>query len=514
MTAALPSPAVSRLTVWRSAVSRLLGLELRHNAMAGLAPVVIGLFWLITYRKMMALPPLWDARAAAFQTGAVADFIVPVTGAAVWMGSREARRRIGDQVAITARPRWTRLLITWAATATWTVAAYLVCLAAGYAVTAHQANWGGPLWWPAGVSAVSVVMFSALGFVVGAFAPGRFTAPFAAIAAFFILAFSTEPITGTHSYWQVSPIVSGPWDLGAQTGVATFYPFLPDLSIAQVMFLGGLILALLGVLGLPAGSGGRASRLTAACLAGAGLLAAGTAVKLVGTGTLDPHGMIAIPALHDAASDRPLQYIPVCSRTPIPVCLNPAYATYLPATAAALTPVLGQLAGLPGAPARIGQAPVTYQQDAGNDVAIAGRSPAFQIVLPAQLTGPSTTPAQQAAQVATGYGPALVGNVIGDQSPAQDAVAAGLLTAAGLRDQAAGPGDQATRPGDQAARPGDQAARPGGLDAGWPPDVTPGTPAYAAAQRFAALPAAARHAWLVRHLTALRAGQITLAQLP
>jgi hypothetical protein len=41
-------------------------------------------------------------------------------------------------------------------------------------------------------------------------------------------------------------------------------------------------------------------------------------------------------------------------------------------------------------------------------------------------------------------------------------------------------------------------------------DLTPGTPA----QRFAALPAAARHAWLVEHLAALRAGQITLAQLP
>ena len=37
---------------------------------------------------------------------------------------------------------------------------------------------------------------------------------------------------------------------------------------------------------------------------------------------------------------------------------------------------------------------------------------------------------------------------------------------------------------------------------------------YAAARRFAALPALARHAWLMRHLTALRAGRITLAQLP
>ena len=58
--------------------------------------------------------------------------------------------------------------------------------------------------------------------------------------------------------------------------------------------------------------------------------------------------MITIPALHDAATDRPLQFTPVCSGTAIPVCLNPAYASYLPATVAALRPVLSQLAGLPG----------------------------------------------------------------------------------------------------------------------------------------------------------------------
>ena len=38
--------------------------------------------------------------------------------------------------------------------------------------------------------------------------------------------------------------------------------------------------------------------------------------------------------------------------------------------------------------------------------------------------------------------------------------------------------------------------------------------AAAAAERFAAQPASVRHAWLVRHLPALRAGQVTLAELP
>jgi hypothetical protein len=44
--------------------------------------------------------------------------------------------------------------------------------------------------------------------------------------------------------------------------------------------------------------------------------------------------------------------------------------------------------------------------------------------------------------------------------------------------------------------------------------VVPGSPAYAAAERFAALAPSARRTWLVRHLTALRAGQISPAQLP
>ena len=47
-----------------------------------------------------------------------------------------------------------------------------------------------------------------------------------------------------------------------------------------------------------------------------------------------------------------------------------------------------------------------------------------------------------------------------------------------------------------------------------PPGPAPGSPAYAAARRFAALPASTRHTWLVRHLAGLRAGRITLAQLP
>jgi hypothetical protein len=512
MTAATtaPAPARSRPAATGAflVTLRLLRLELRHNAMAWLTPIAIGLFWLTTYRKDMAMPPLWYLRTAGLQSGAVLDFAIPVTGAAAWMGSRESRRRVADQATITARAKWARLLAPWAATTIWALVTYLGCVAVLYGVTARQASWGGPLWWPAGVAAASLPAFSALGFVIGTFLPSRFTAPLAAIAAFFILALSTDLIQGSVSSWSVAPIVTGPWDMGPQAGVATFYPFLPDLSIAQVMFLAGFTVALLGVLALPAGSGSRTARVVAAGLTGAGLLAAGTAAGLAGTGTMDPHGMIRIPALHDAARDRPLQFTPVCGGTAIPVCLNPAYSSYLPVTVNALAPLLNQLAGLPGAPAEVIQVGVTFQQNGRNDVTVrtggplsGGPQPAFGLVLPDQLSGPSMTAEQMAGQVAALYDPSIVARVTGDgpdASAAQNAVAVALLLAAKQ-------GELTT---------GQSFGGPGGPDASWLPSPAPGTPEYVAAQRFAALPESARHAWLLRHLPALRAGQVTLGQLP
>ena len=498
------------------AAARLLRLELRHNAMLWMMPVAIALFWLTAERKTIAAPPLWNLRVAGMQLSAVVAFACPVAGAAAWMGSRETRRRTTDLVNITARPRPARLLATWAATTCWALVAYLACVAVVYGVTAQQAAWGGPLWWPAVVAAATLPALTALGFAAGTLVPSRFTAPLVALAAFFALALSTQLIHGSQSYWQISPVVTGAWDIGPDPGVGTFYAYLPDLPIAQVMFLLGLTAAVLGALALPTGSGMRSLRRSAVAVTTAGLLAAGTAVALAGTGRLDAHGMIAIPALHDAASDRPLRYAPVCSHTAIPVCLNPAYASYLPATEAALAPMLGQIAGLPGAPARISQVAATYHQGPGNSVGIgpagspiSGTPPVVHLFLPVQLPGrgPLTT-SELAGQVRSVTGPAIVASVTGDgpgASQAQHAVTAALLMAARVVPSHLPP---AVPAGNGVPPPG---AGGGGERYAGP---APGSPAFAAAQRFAALPAAVRRDWLTQHLAALRAGRISLGQLP
>ena len=495
---AAPRPAVARRGAGSAVLGsgRLLRLELQHNAMLWLLPVAFALFWYNGYREIMALPPMWNLRAMTLQNRLLFDLMVPATGAAAWMGSREGRRSITDLVAGTARPRWSRQLATWAATTAWAELACLACVAVVYLITARQASWGSPLWWPAAVSAAGVPALTAIGFAAGAWFPGRFVTPLVTVVMFFGLAFGTQAASGDHSYWQISPLTVGAFDIGAAPGVASFYPYLPDLSIAQVMFTAGLTVAILGGLGIPVAR----MRWLAAVITVAGLAAAGTAVALAGTGRLDPHGMIVIPALHDAASDQPLRYTPTCSRTPIPVCVNPAYAGFLPAVTATVGPELTEFAGLPDAPARLSQVPSVYRQVSGNGITVSGTgSSAAAFVVPDQVPGwLGTTGAEFAAQLDEGLGLKLASDVIlggGPRSAAAPTQAELAVIAGSVR-----------FPPSVESR--DLAPLYGQLL----PD--PGSPAALAARRFAGLTPTARHAWLAQHLAALRAGRLSVAQLP
>ncbi len=170
--------------------------------------------------------------------------------------------------------------------------------------------------------------------------------------------------------------------------------------------------------------------------------------------------------------------------------------------------MLGEVAGLPGAPRRILQAAPTFTQLTHDGIEVRTEGPAVRYVagarvlfvgLPDQLPGerqPDVTPAQYASQVRAQVGDALVSSIIGagGDGQAQQAVRAGLLMASGVR---------FVQPGQRGDGLGTTASGP-----------APGSAVGRAARRFAALPAAARHAWLSAHLPALRAGLITLKQLP
>jgi hypothetical protein len=495
--------------------ARLLRLELRRTAMLWMLPLLAALFWFSTYRPSMALPPRWNLRGTMLQQQALLAFAPLVAGAAAWMGSRDGRRGSADLVGVTALPRWAGRLATWAATTCWAMVAYLGGVAVVYGITARQATWGGPLWWPVAVGAAGVVAFCALGFAAGALLPGRFTAPLVAVAVFLALGAGAIAIEHNSTYAQIWPLnVQGalPPDL-----FGVFFPYLPDLAIAQVLFLVGLAAAVLGGLGLRAAAGGRWLRCVAAALAAAGLAAAGTGVGLAGTARLEGSGIV-IPALHDAAADKPIAYTAVCSHGAVPVCLHPAYRSLLPAVTAALGPVLSEVAGLPGAPVRVSQVAITHlRQRPHNGIEISspvigGSPPALSLPLSGMaLPGEEHTTTAEFIRQLRLQGPAMILNALfgGDQQDTKSQQ--GRQDQRGRQRSAQQPSQGVLAQQAIEAALAHVAGVP--PDSGVPP-LTPSRPYYAAAKRFAALPAAARHAWLVGHLTALRAGRITLRELP
>jgi hypothetical protein len=349
---------------------------------------------------------------------------------------------------------------------------------------------------------------------VGALFPSRFAAPLAAFGGFLAMAMSSQTGFSHTSGWALILPTNSNGNFQPPSGI--FYPYLPDLPIARVMFLAGIAVAALGLIGLPAGAGGPRLRRAAAVVTLAGVAAAGTAVGLAGTARLGPHGMV-IPALHDAASDRAIRYTPVCGQSAgVPVCLNPAYRQFLPDVNAALRPVLGEVAGLPGGPARATQVAGAYSSsegEAGAPMTITGRPPVLRmplgsVNLPGAFGGSTAQFAQQLRLLAVH---AFAGAGRGPGTPAQQAVQAALLRGAGVP-FAAQPGvlSSVGLPSWAPATMQEQATEQGKDHA---PAPAAG-PVYAAARRLAALPPAARHAWLAAHLGALRSGQLTLAQLP
>jgi hypothetical protein len=516
MTAVVPVRAgpVRAARVLPMSTGRLLRLELRRNPMALMLPLLFVLFWFDTYRGSMALPALWSARALPLEQGTdVVDLAPFVAGVAAWVGSRDGRRGTGEQVASTALPRWKAQVTAWAAITCWSMAGYLACVGVLYAVTASQGAAGHPLWWPVVVGAVAMVAFSALGFAAGVLVPSRFTAPLTAIAALLAL-FAT--FKSTSAYTLVSPM-EPPHSIAAPAPDAgVFSPYLPDLSVVQVLFLLGLVLAALGVLGIADRYAGRWLRSAAVIVTVAGMAAAGTGLALAGTAKVQANG-VAIPALHDAASDRPVSYQPVCEQAAIPVCMNPVYRSYLPAISAALDPVLSEVAGLPGAPVRVTQAAFSSVSSSPSSATVTGDpavlSLSFNIGHQGSICNPQTsacvswttfwkTPAYIVGAVRPQAATAILRDLVGDTSPAQQAISAALLMAARV---------PLTSPGSTQALAPDGAQYLGGTIVLGP---ARGSQVYSAAQRFAALDAATRHTWLSAHLTALHAGQVTLVEIP
>ncbi len=484
-------------------MARLLWVELRHNAMPLVLPLIAVIFWFDSYRIAATLPPLWNTRLYYIlgQGHALLDFAPFVAGVAAWMGSRDTRRGTGDLVTATVRPRWEAQLATWAATVIWAVGAYLVFVAVTLVLLGRPDVWGGLPWWSVAADGVGVAAFASAGFALGASFPGRFITPIAAFAGFFAMGISSQIGFSASGGWALILPTMSTGNFGQDAGI--FYQFLPDLPMARVMFLAGIAVTAVGLLGLPVSAGGPRLRRSAAAVTVTGAAAVVAAVALAFTAQVGPYGTV-IPALHDAASDRPVPYTPVCGNAGIPVCLQPAYRPYLSDVTTALRPVISQVTGLPGAPVRASQSAAIFATGAalkglGQIPALGGSPPVLSLPLGA-ISLPDSFGQDSPSfisQLKVEFVHALVvsgGATYGN--PAQQAVEAVLLQNAGIP---------------LAAQPH---AIPWPISSGPRQTATYPQPIAAAAQRLAAMPATTRRAWLAAHLPALRAGRLTLGQLP
>jgi hypothetical protein len=511
---------MSVMSIPRVRPARALRLEFKRSAVPYVLPLLAAVFFFNTVRTADGFPPVWTLRASAITDHMLFEFSAFAGGLAAWAGSREGRRKTADLVAATPRAAWARLSIALAGTLGWLLLAFLAGVAVLYIQTALQATWGGPPLWPVFVGTAGVIVVAVIGFTCGVLFPGRFTAPLVAIVVLVLFQTGLRQALGVSAssgtYALLSPANSPPV---VDTGV--YYHVAPDLSIVQVMFMGGIAVALFGVLGLaatlrdlPARGRARARaavarsdgwllRSIAVILVACGIAASWTAFALAGTAKPDAVGGWQIPALHTAASDQPVPAAQDCtSPSGFGVCVHPAFSFYLDDLAAALDPVAAQIAGLPGAPAGAREvASVSGGQDVNSG--ISGNPPVFEYT---------------ANHVGIFFGQFLglrdpVGWRLGFQQGLLDAFLASPPPHGGPPPASLGPAQQAIEDALLTAAGTNVSATLGQmLENGQP---IAGPPAVrSAAQRFAALTRRARHAWLAAHLAALRAGTITPAQIP
>jgi hypothetical protein len=449
----------------------LLRIEARRNPTTLVLPLLALLLWLTPLAQNLSPVALWLDRSVDVES--TLQLIGPfAAAAAAWTASREHRRRMADLLATTPRNPYLRTLAAWLVSLGWMAAFYVALAAVLLSITATQATWGGPQWWPLADGLVALIMCSAAGFALGLLLRTRFVTPLVAVGTLaVILGTMSTAVNSNAVVGLLSPIYPA-FGLNA----TVFYAPQPDLSILKIVCYLGVLGLALGLAAWHFHANRPSVRRAGAALLAVGLAVTATAGGLDATARVGNHGVI-VPAFHNAAADHAVRYTPVCSHTPLPVCVHPAYdgGSELAVLASLVNKIADPVAGVPGMPVRAEQTPTAPS-------GVQGDPPVLPIP-PFIIHGTSLQPSAAAdwidATIALSlFVPAHVDP--GHATPAQRALAVYLLRQA--HDNLSGvPRDHAI---------------------------------IAAAARFAALAPAARTAWLTIHLAALRAGHLTPQDIP
>jgi hypothetical protein len=447
---------------------RLLLIEMRRTIAVLLALPMFLLAWQTLGAWFVRLVVLWPD--LSFVIGKGATLIGPVlAGAAAWMAGREQRRGLAELLHTTPHAPFARLLATLTGTLGWGVLAYGVFAIFASLWTARRATWGGPDGWPIAVGLLALGTYATLGFLLGTLLPSRFTAPLVALAVF-ALQISVLPVANRYpALYQAQWLF-----LFTHIDTTVWFGSRPPVAPFQALFSVGL--TILGLVGL-ACYRGRPHPLRS--VAAVSLAAVLVMASIVGVFQRAP----TREQMRGYWSPNfpPQSYIPVCSAAPLRVCVHPAYTAALPQVSADLNDLLSPLIGLPGFPTQAEQS------------ALSGISRVVQSAdtLPYALDSYNTYNARTTALYCAIY--ACPTDTLGPVGAPPPGDLARAVIAAWLWVRVEGPGTSSF------GSCGIQ---------GFTNSLC------SASARFAALTPESQHTWLVAHFADLRAGRLTLEDLP
>ncbi len=469
--------------------ARLWTIETRRNGTVWLVPVLVAMSWLLVGENLRLQIALWveTSREVAHSVIFAGPF---VGGAAAWMAGRDRRRGMEELLGTTPRPAVARDLALWAATATWGAVAYGLIAAYVGVLTARKATWDGPYGWPLLAGLLAILANASVGYAVGRFLPNRFTAPLVAIALFFgqiYLAWivpndRSSALASLHETLSPARFLSPIADVNA----SVWYGIQPNVAPEQVLWLAGLTAVGLALVALR----GQRTAVTWVAFAVALLLAIGGGARTIASTPEDHYyGSESTVRLLREANAAPTPADLVCGDGAFTVCVHPAFEPWLDDIAGEVNRVTAPLVGLPGVPSRAEQAPF---------VGYGGFYPQSQTAVAFDIFGSQSRPRLAVDMI--------LGCIVADCSR-----------------QDAGPnashGESATAAIYRWLR---QQAKGAPLDySDWVSiDWETGRPSSApdpvneAAMRFARLTPAEQRAWLEANIVALRAGELTLEDLP
>jgi len=326
--------APARVTATIRSFLMLLWLGIRRSQGYWLLPVMIGVG---VYAPSIGHLPdivLWpDMSMATLQSYVI---VGPLAAAlAAWLVDRDRRHRMRHLMESTPGSGFQRDLLALGTSSFWGLAGYVGVAIWFCGQAMMRATWGGPDVGLMATGAMGVVAFAVIGVLIGRLVASKFS-PLLALVATFFLTIGTDLFKITADDGSIlNPIqLLMPYGLSSVNYPSVFYRenhgFATEVGLWMVAFV-GLLVASLAVLRIRNAGGWLA-------LSGMLLLAGIAAAPLINP-----------PLNWGPQAWTPIDYTPVCeSRDGFEICVHPAYESELDETAQRVSSTFGPIQGLDG----------------------------------------------------------------------------------------------------------------------------------------------------------------------